>query len=207
MKRILCYGDSNTFGTDGKTGQRFPYNIRWPGALQMLLGEAYRVIEEGLGGRTTVWDDPIEMHKNGRTYLMPCLHSHMPLDLVIIMLGTNDLKKRFDVPACDIAGGMEVLINDILISRSGRGGTAPKMLLIAPVIIEGLTELADILEGGVEKSKQLPVLYRNLAKKYGTAFFDSNDAAKPCTEDGVHLDAQGHGRLAEMIRDEILTIL
>lgn len=203
MKRILCYGDSNTYGTDGETGQRFAYDVRWPGALQMLLGEEYQVIEEGLGGRTTVWDDPIEQHKNGRTYLMPCLHSHMPLDLVIIMLGTNDLKKRFDVPACDIAGGMEVLINDILISRSGRGAKAPKILLIAPVIIEGLTELAGILEGGVEKSKQLPMLYRNLAKKYDTAFLDSNDAAKPCKADGVHFDAQGHKRLAEMIKDKI----
>lgn len=97
MKNILCYGDSNTWGYDAETKNRFPPDVRWTGILKRTLGEGYHVIEEGLNGRTTVWDDPIEGYKNGREYLIPCLESHRPLDLVIIMLGTNNLKKRFSL--------------------------------------------------------------------------------------------------------------
>jgi lysophospholipase L1-like esterase len=87
VKRILCYGDSNTWGYDPVTQERFDKNERWTGQLSQMLGGNYDVIEEGLNGRTTVWDDPIEGYKNGRDYLIPCLESHKPLDLVIILLG------------------------------------------------------------------------------------------------------------------------
>jgi lysophospholipase L1-like esterase len=93
MKAILCYGDSNTWGYDPVTKGRFPRDMRWTGVLRQSLGDDYLVIEEGLNGRTTVWDDPIEGYKNGAAYLVPCLTTHRPLDLVIIMLGTNDLKR------------------------------------------------------------------------------------------------------------------
>jgi lysophospholipase L1-like esterase len=96
VKTILYYGDSNTWGSDPETGERFPAGVRWPGVLRMKLCGDYRVIEDGLLGRTTVWNDPIEGdHKNGRTYLRPCLESHSPVDLATLMLGTNDLKTRF----------------------------------------------------------------------------------------------------------------
>ncbi len=104
MKTVLCYGDSNTWGSDPETGERFAPDVRWPGVLRRSLGEGYWVIEEGLGGRTTVRDDPIEgAHKNGRAYLRACLESHKPIDLMTIMLGTNDLKARFAASASDIA--------------------------------------------------------------------------------------------------------
>lgn len=204
MKNILCYGDSNTFGLDGKTGNRFTYNKRWTGILQNLLGDDYYIIEEGLGGRTTVWDDPIELYKNGRTYLIPCLNSHMPLDLVIIMLGTNDLKKRFDVPASDIVQAMEVLIKDIELSECGVDEKSPEILLIAPIIIEGLTKLSDMLEGGVEKSKKLPKLYENLAKKHGIGYLDCNTVVKVCMEDGVHFDNLSHRAFAKELAKKII---
>ncbi len=105
MFEVLCYGDSNTWGADPAGGGRFSRDERWPGVLQKSLGDEYHIIEEGLGGRTTVWEDPIEGHKNGKEYLIPCLATHAPLDLVIIMLGTNDLKKRFSVSAQDVAFG------------------------------------------------------------------------------------------------------
>jgi lysophospholipase L1-like esterase len=106
VRTILRYGDSNTRGFDPEPGERFPEDVRWPGVLRTRLGDDYRVIEEGLSGRTTVWDDPIEgVHKNGRTYLRPCLESHSPVDLIALMLGTNDLKKRFGSSASDIAQG------------------------------------------------------------------------------------------------------
>ena len=97
-KTVLCYGDSNTFGhsVEGDPDNRYAPSVRWPGVLQACLGDDWQVIEEGLGGRTTVSDDPIEgAYKNGRTPLLAILHSHQPLDWVIIKLGTNDLKTRF----------------------------------------------------------------------------------------------------------------
>lgn len=97
MKSILCYGDSNTYGLMPDSPDRYPRDVRWTGILQKKLGEDYYVIEEGLSGRTTLWDDPIEEHKNGKKYLLPCLDSHKPVDLVILMLGTNDLKTRFSL--------------------------------------------------------------------------------------------------------------
>jgi lysophospholipase L1-like esterase len=101
MKTILCYGDSNTWGAVPLQSleliERFGRSERWTGVLQRELGQAYEVIAEGCNGRTTVWEDPIEGYKNGKEYLIPCLDSHQPLDLVIIMLGTNDLKARFSI--------------------------------------------------------------------------------------------------------------
>ena len=103
MKTVLCYGDSNTWGFDPATRTRFPPHVRWTGVLGQRLGDGYQVIEEGLNGRTTRWDDPIEPDRNGLAYLRPCVESHQPLDLIVIMLGTNDLKRRFDLSASDIA--------------------------------------------------------------------------------------------------------
>jgi lysophospholipase L1-like esterase len=116
IKTVLCYGDSNTWGSDPETGERFAPEVRWPGVLRQALGEGYWVVEEGLNGRTTVRDDPIEgAHKNGRTYLPACLEFHKPIDLVLIMLGTNDLKARFAASASD---------------RWWRAGTAPGSCLM-----------------------------------------------------------------------------
>ena len=103
MRTVLCYGDSNTWGYDPATRTRYPPHVRWTGVLATRLGAEYRVVEEGLNGRTTRWDDPIEPGRNGLTYLRPCIESHQPLDVIIIMLGTNDLKRRFDLSASDIA--------------------------------------------------------------------------------------------------------
>ena len=104
MKTILCYGDSNTWGYDPVSQDRYPPTQRWVSVLARELGPEYQVIAEGLNGRTTVWPDPVEgEHKNGKAYLLPCLESHHPLDLVVLMLGTNDLKHRFGLSAWDIA--------------------------------------------------------------------------------------------------------
>ena len=95
MKTVLCYGDSNTFGYIPETGMRYPRDIRYPGRLKKLLGDEYDVIEEGCNGRTTIHDDPVDGWKNGLDYLKPCLNSHKPVDFVILMLGSNDLKATF----------------------------------------------------------------------------------------------------------------
>lgn len=205
MINILCYGDSNTYGyIPGFGGERYEKDVRWTGVLQNLLGSEYNVIEEGLGGRTTVWDDPIEEYKNGKNYLIPCLQSHKPLDLVIIMLGTNDSKVRFSVPACDIADGMENLVVKILNSSTGRNAKAPEILLVAPIRIGKLTEWTDMLSGAKQKMEQLPEKYLKIATKYRVAFLDAGSVAVPSELDGVHLDAQGHTLLARKIF-EIIT--
>lgn len=152
MFEVLCFGDSNTWGYSPKSRDRFARKTRWPGVLQAALGDGFSVVEEGLGGRTTVWDDPIEGDKNGRRQLPAPLESHKPLDLVVLMLGTNDLKRRFSAPASDIAAGVERLIGIILASSSGGTGKAPRILVIAPPPLGRLSDLAEMFEGGTEKS-------------------------------------------------------
>ncbi len=153
MKTILCYGDSNTWGSDPETGDRFPEDTRWPGVVRRTLGDGYHVIEEGLPGRTTVREDPIEgEHKNGRAYLRPCLESHRPIDLVTLMLGTNDLKQRFGSSASDIAQGAASLAEMALRSGCGPGGGAPAVLLVAPPPVGRLTDMGQMFEGAGRKS-------------------------------------------------------
>ncbi len=122
------------------------------------LEPGYRVIEEGLNGRTTVWEDPVEGDRMGKRHLPVCLESHMPLDLVLIMLGTNDLKCRYSAPPFDIAAGVSVLLDIVARSGAGRGGKAPAVLLLAPAPLAKLTEYVELFAGGVEKSRMLAPL-------------------------------------------------
>ncbi|NLG93487.1 MAG: SGNH/GDSL hydrolase family protein [Clostridiales bacterium] len=205
MRNVLCYGDSNTYGMiPGMTG-RFPRDIRWTGVLQKLLGSEWYVIEEGLGGRTTVWDDPIEEFKNGKAYLLPCLDSHKPLDLVVIMLGTNDLKKRFSLSVCDIAYGMENLIKTILKSDAGTGGAAPQVLLVAPVPILdiGSRDWRMLFGDGIENSRLLAEEYRRVACRNGIFYLNPGQEIEIGREDGLHYTPKGHRRMAELVAGKI----
>lgn len=199
MKTVLCYGDSNTWGYRADNAERFSKDARWTGVLSALLGDGFAVIEEGLNGRTTVFDDPIEGHKNGETYLTPCLHSHAPIDLVIIMLGTNDLKLRFSVCAYDIAGGMEKLIRIIKSSESGAHHAAPKILLMSPAPVGKLTDFADMLEGAAAKSQGLSRYYKDIASRYDISFFDVGLVAKSSDVDGIHYDEAAHKAIGENV--------
>lgn len=138
MKSILCYGDSNTYGLMPDSPDRYPRDVRWTGILQKKLGEDYYVIEEGLSGRTTLWDDPIEEHKNGKKYLLPCLDSHKPVDLVILMLGTNDLKTRFSLTPFDIGASVENLVKVLLKSDAGIDYQPPKVLAVGLAAVMGI---------------------------------------------------------------------
>ncbi|MGI9327147.1 MAG: GDSL-type esterase/lipase family protein, partial [Pseudomonadales bacterium] len=137
MKTILCYGDSNTWGRKPiaimGALERFDRDTRWTGVLARQLGAEFQVIEEGLNSRTTVHDDPIEgAHKNGKTYLYPCLESHAPLDLVVLMLGTNDLKRQFSFSAFNVARGIRALLDTVASIAPKNGGVKPQTLVIAP---------------------------------------------------------------------------
>lgn len=208
MRTILCYGDSNTWGSAPRTGERFPWNVRWPGVLREELGDEYLVIEEGLSGRTTVRDDPIEGdHKNGRTYLMACLESHRPIDLVTLMLGTNDLKERFGASTSDIAQGAASLADMMARSGCGPDGGTPIVVLISPPAVATLTDLAQMFEGAEEKSSQFPEHFGRFAEQYGCEFFDASEVIVSSEVDGVHLDASEHRKLGEALASRIGEIL
>ncbi|MFP3897323.1 MAG: SGNH/GDSL hydrolase family protein [Anaerolineales bacterium] len=207
MKEILCYGDSNTWGYNPRTERRYARDVRWTGVLQEELGTEYHVIEEGLNGRTTVWDDPIEGHKNGKMYLVPCLETHKPLDLVIIMLGTNDLKHRFSLTAFDIAAGAGALVDIVKRSQTGRGEAAPKVLLIVPPHLGRLTVFGDMFRGGRQKSEQLLTHYKTVAEERDCHVLDA-DRILACSEiDGVHFEPEGHRALGLAVSERVREIL
>ncbi|PIE35176.1 hydrolase [candidate division KSB3 bacterium] len=207
MKTVVCYGDSNTWGYNPVTKERYGRDVRWTGVLRKALGDAYLIIEEGLNGRTTVWDDPIEGYKNGKEYIIPCLTSHKPFDLVIIMLGTNDLKQRFSLPACDIAKGAGALVEIAQKSDTGISGNAPQVLLMAPPPVAKLTEFAEMFEGSEEKSQKLGRYYQQQAQELGCDFFDVSEVIVSSNVDGIHFDPEGHKTLGESVATKVKEIL
>ena len=200
MKTILCYGDSNTYGYIPRRGMRYARDIRWPGRLQTLLGEEYSVIEEGCSGRTTVYDDPLEGWKNGLDYLKPCIHSHKPIDIVILALGSNDLKETFHATPEEIAKGAETLVDVIQSFTIEKQGYVPKIILVVPTEIgEGIAEsffYGAFLENAIARSKELPKYYKEVAEKKGCIFFNAAEYVKPSEEDSLHFTPEGHERMA-----------
>ena len=207
MPAILCFGDSNTWGADPATQTRFPRDVAWPGVLRAILGPSYLVIDEGLPGRTTVWDDPIEGYKNGHTYLIPSLASHNPLDLVIIMLGTNDLKKRFSVSAFDIANSAGVLVDAVQKSSAGQGGRAPQVLLIAPPPLAAVDYFRYMFEGAAEKAQRFGIEYGRVAQEKGCHFLDAGSVIVSSPLDGIHFEAAEHAKLGHAVADKVREIL
>jgi len=199
MKTILCFGDSNTWGWNPITQQRFPRHIRWTGVLQCQLGNEYHVIEEGLCGRTTLRKGMFERYTSGKEYLIPCLSSHKPINLVIIMLGTNDLKHRFAASALNIAKSAEVLVKIVQRSKTGANDTAPTVLLIAPPPIRELADYGRTFRGAETKSKEFGRLYEAVAQSSKCAFLDAAKYITSSNIDGIHLDANEHLKLGEVV--------
>ena len=210
VKTILCYGDSNTYGFDPRIGFRYPEGVRWTSVLAGLLGSDYRVIVEGCNGRTTIFDDPLEGWKNGLDYLKPCLNSHKPVDIVILMLGSNDLKETFHASAEEIADGAGVLVKTIQEFTEEKQEFVPKIVLVSPPEIgEGIRHSAfygSFLENAIGRSKEFPDAYRRLADTYGCIFFDAAAHIRPSETDSLHLDPEGHRVLAERLNDVIKNI-
>lgn len=205
MKHILCFGDSNTYGADPDCGGRHPYETRWTGKLQAILGDEYRIIEEGLGGRTAVWPDPLSPNRCGIESLPMLLDSHAPLDMVVIMLGTNDLKARFGAMATDIAAGVGRLVQMVQQHAVINNQSDMKILLVAPILLgENLDLLAPygFDEISVQKSKALACLYKVEAERLGCAFFDASQVAKPGS-DQLHMVAEEHANLANAFAQEV----
>lgn len=210
MKRIMCFGDSNTYGIDPESGARLVEEERWPCILQERLGNAFSVKEEGIGGRTTVWDDPLAPNRNGLKALPMLLDSHSPLDLVIVMLGINDLKERFQVLPEDVAAGMEKIINEIQCHSYGVYGTRPEVLVIAPPALGADVEdsrYSGFTERAVGISKKLPELYEKLCKRKGCFYLDANQYVSSDEHDRMHLSPQSHQVLAEQVGKAVLKIM
>ena len=212
-KHIVCFGDSNTHGycadpadtADG--GIRFNENERWTRLLQAKLGDDYLVTEEGLSGRTTCFDDPIHEGLNGLNYIYPCLKSHEFVDLLIIMLGTNDTKDRFYASAACIGIGMARLVKKALATECW-GPNKPNVLVIAPPHIgEGMlgSDVAATMGTGcVKKSQELAKYYKEQCDLIGCHFLDARDlGAEFNTVDYMHLTRQGHANLAENLTKKI----
>jgi len=161
-----------------------------------------------LGGRTTLFEDPVsDGHKNGKEYLIPCLDSHSPIDLVILMLGTNDLKARFSLTATDIANAAGVLVEIIKKSGSGPNGNSPKIILAAPPPIIEMEPWTEIIMGGREKSKKFSHLFSEKAKELNCDFFDVAEHISVSKEDGIHYTAKSHIRLGNAMAEKVKSLL
>ena len=206
MPRILCYGDSNTWGyaTTPRPDGRYADHERWPRVMGAALGPGWTVVEEGLNGRTTVHADPIEgVWLDGSSTFTAILRSHMPLDVVAIMLGTNDLKSRFSVGPYDIAGGVTVLLKQLTRAEAGRGGGVPRAVVICPPPILhtfGAFEFfGEMFAGGHEKSKRMAGFYAQAATESGAAFLDAGKVITTSAYDGIHLDVEMQARLGQAV--------
>lgn len=214
MKNILCYGDSNTWGCPPledwpiTTVTRYGPDVRWGSVMRTALGEGYWVVEEGLNGRTTIWDDPVEgEHRNGKPYLLPCLLSHAPLDLVILMLGTNDLKSRYSLSAWDIASGAATLIDIIQRSLCGPDYAAPQVLLLCPPPVTKLTIFSEMMAGSEAKSHKLATHYQQVARDKECEFLDVGQILRSSDRDGIHFEPEDQQKLGRTVAERVKQIL
>ncbi|WP_051464994.1 SGNH/GDSL hydrolase family protein [Butyrivibrio sp. FCS014] len=201
IKNVLCYGDSNTYGYMPGYGTRYPREIRYPGRLQMILGDEYNVIEEGCSGRTTLYDDPIDGWKNGMDYLLPCLYSHRPIDIMILMLGSNDLKLTFHLTAEQIAESAGKLVDVVKSFTAEKQEFVPKIILVSPPEIGKDIRTSAFYgafdEGSIGESKRFPEFFRAVAERKDCIFFDAAKYIYPSEVDSLHLTPEGHITLAE----------
>lgn len=209
-KRILCFGDSNTWGAVPAEGTRHPDDVRWTGILAAELGNEYQVIEEGYNGRTTVHDDPAENRLSGIAYFEACLDSQSPLDLIILMLGTNDLKARFGVDPYTIAFGFGRYLNAV--KTVPMAGNRPEVLLAAPLLIDPSYKDVPLFldmfgEGAVERSERFAEAYEAFAKENGVHFIDASKYGKASVRDGVHMEAEYHEKLGKAFAEKVKEIL
>lgn len=216
-KHIVCLGDSNTHGYCADPQDcadsallRFNEDERWTRRLQVALGEDYLVLEEGLSGRTTVFPDPLHEGLAAIDYIAPCLKSHEPVSLLVIMLGTNDVKERFAANAGCIALGMERLVRKAKTVDCWWPGGTPNILVVAPPVIDPRMESSAVGgcmgAGCAAKSKALPPLLKASAELTGVHFADAGDCEFNHV-DYMHLTRAGHAHLAEKLTKVILQLV
>lgn len=211
MKNVLCFGDSNTCGYIPITEKRLPRAIRWTGLLQNLLGEDYYVIEAGLNGRTFAMDDLLQPYRNSLRAVRMILMQSDPLDMITVMLGTNDTKNYLNQNAFTIAKGLRLLLDSISSYYSEQRVSRPKILVVGPIdISENIENLPTGTEFDLNSSKKIKE-YRKyceqIAAEYDCSYFDASTVAKPSQLDGIHMTEEGHAvfahKMDEIIRNEL----
>lgn len=212
---MLCFGDSLTWGFVPKSppqpSERYPRQVRWTGVLAHRLGDGYRVVEEGLSGRTTNVSDATDPRLDGSAYLPAALASHLPLDLVILLLGTNDTKAAARRTPTDIGAGMAVLVQQVLGCAGGVGTSypAPQVLVLAPPPLQAIPDpwYAMVYAGGQEKSAELARTYAALADYLHVGCYDAGSVITTDGVDGVHLTEQNNRDLGVALAAEVRRIL
>lgn len=206
MKSILFYGDSNTWGFDPGSTLRYPYHLRWTTICASILGSHYNCIPAGMNGRTTAFDDPVKGCRNGMKGLDYELQTHKPLDLFVVMLGTNDLKYT---NAEGSAAGMKQLIELVLSANERYHLSSPvfpsgqSILLISPILLKA--HVGERTDDMVE-AERLAGFYRDIAEKHRIHFLNAALYAVPSSIDGVHLGVEGHKLLGEAIAEKIKSL-
>jgi lysophospholipase L1-like esterase len=202
MKSILCFGDSNTFGVNPENNERFSRTERWTGRLQTLLGPDYYVIEEGYCGRTTCFSDDSDPFKSAIKVLDLVMSTHKPLDLVILMLGTNDFKTQFSMTAKVSGYALKKIAEKI-------HAYGVQVLIVSPIMLgEGVenSRFWEMDRRAFEEIKKVPAVYSEVARLTGSFFFAASTVAT-AGPDCLHINADGHKALALALADKVKEIL
>jgi len=217
MKTILCFGDSNTWGfppdyeEPDPVKARYPWQVRWPGVMQSILGKEYRIVEDAINGRTAFFNDPLSEFRNGAAAIDYAMLANMPVDLVTIMLGSNDVKIFFNAQPFIIGKGIETLIDKIRLGGYGPGGESPEILIIAPAKLPGSIVRTwvknEFDEISVKKSEQLAEVYQEVAQRKECHFMNASDFVEANDKDALHLDEAAHAKLAEAVSEKVKEIL
>ncbi|WP_028021848.1 SGNH/GDSL hydrolase family protein [Enterovibrio calviensis] len=211
MPRILCFGDSNTWGYNPSNGTRWPEGVRWASRLRTHLNDpaagsvAWEVMEEGLNGRTTMWEDPLKPYRDGSAALPMLLLTHRPLDWVVITLGTNDLKSLYPSEPAWVAEGIRKLIGQIK-ACDNAGHTSPRILVVAPAPMHDDNKWKTGFTNGRQKSLELASFFAAVAKEEGCHFVDAAEACDASPIDGLHIDEQGHAALAVLLNQTLQSL-
>lgn len=208
MPTLLCYGDSNTWGAPPELPHqdqpRYPRQKRWPGVLAEQLGNDFEVIENGLCGRTTCYADPVQgAWLNGLDHLPVSLLTHSPLDLVILMLGTNDLKSRFNADARTVANNVGTLVE----TTRAHCGEALPILVICPPQARDVAVPRSPFSGAEARSADLPQEFARMAAEMEVAWLDAGEFVVSSDVDGIHLEANAHRLLGEVIAEKVRTLI
>jgi len=199
MRSILCYGDSNTWGYDPETGERFGRDERWPGVLQARLGDTAHVIEAGLSGRTSAFDDPFDSNLNGLTFLPVCLATHQPIDVVVVFLGTNDVFLPEGITAHYAAQGVGALVDGSARSEAGPRGEPPKTLVVVPPPFAPLGRWEPWSPHGEAESARFSEAFPRMAEEHPCALLDLRGVVDSSPIDGIHFDVPAHAGIGAAV--------
>ncbi len=210
MKSVVCFGDSITWGAIPGSDARHDFEVRWPNALASALEGKARVVENGVNGRTTVHEDPFSPHRNGSLHLPGLLDAHSPFDLLIMMLGTNDLNYCYGGRAFEAMLGMDRLVEIVQHHTYPRSASAPEILVVAPPLLSEPASEPDYefyFAASITESAQLGSIYKRISDERGCHFFDSASAVRASEIDGCHLDAENTRALGTALAPKVRNIL